>query len=108
MQDIEINWSPVEQKTAREAFEKAYQREVSALLEQVRVRTGEITELEQLWALHDFLSAKRHEIDGKYDYSYQVLLFVFANLIKDGWLRLDELAQLDREKLAKISALTRM
>ncbi|WP_264319583.1 hypothetical protein [Zarconia navalis] len=108
MQDIEANWSPVEQKTAREAFEKAYQREISALLEQVRATTNEMAELDELWTLHDFLSAKRHEIDGKYDYNYQVLLFVFANLIKDGWLHLEELQNLEQEKLAKIAALTRM
>lgn len=108
MQDIEANWSPVEKKAAQEAFEKAYEREISALLEQVRVRAGEIAELEDLWGLHDFLSAKRHEIDGKYDYSYLVLLFVFANLIKDGWLHIDELKNLDKDKLAKIAALKRL
>ncbi|MDY6937467.1 MAG: hypothetical protein SWY16_07360 [Cyanobacteriota bacterium] len=108
MQDIEANWAPVEKKTAREAFEKAYRREISALIEQVRVKAGEIGELEELWTLHDFLSAKRHEIDGKYDYSYQVLPFVFANLIKDGWLHLDELQDLKPDKRAKIAALTRL
>ena len=108
MQDIEANWSPTEKKTAREAFEKAYQREIAALIELVRAKAGEIVELEELWTLHDFLSAKRHEIDGKYDYSYQVLPFVFANLIKDGWLHLDELKDLKPDKRAKIAALNRL
>lgn len=108
MQEIEANWSSVEKKVAQEAFEKAYEREITALLEQVRVRAGEITELKDLWSLHDFLSAKRHEIDGKYDYSYPALLFVFADLIKDGWLHIDELNNLNKDKLAKITALTRL
>jgi hypothetical protein len=108
MQEIEANWSPLEKKAAQEAFEKAYEREIAALLGQVRARAGEIAALEDLWSLHDFLSAKRHEIDGKYDYSYSVLLFVFADLIKDGWLHLSELESLDRDKLAKIAALAQM
>lgn len=108
MQEVEDKWTAIEKTTAQEAFEKAHNREIAALLEQVRVRAGEIAEIKDLWGLHDFLSAKRHEIDGKYDYSYPVLLFVFANLIKDGWLHIDELKNLDKAKLAKIAALTRL
>jgi len=36
------------------------------------------------------------------------LLFVFANLIKDGWLHLDELKSLNQDKFAKVAALTRL
>ncbi|NJM74095.1 MAG: hypothetical protein HC862_30640, partial [Scytonema sp. RU_4_4] len=52
-----------------------------------------------LWRLHDFLSARRHEVEGKYDYQYSVLLFVFAGLVKEGWLHLTELEGLDKDKL---------
>jgi hypothetical protein len=105
MQEFESGWTAVEKAIAREAFDKAYEREVTALLEKVRAGVNEIAALEDLWRLHDFLSAKRHEIDGKYDYNYSVLLFVFAELIRDGWLHLDELKNLDKDKLAKVSAL---
>lgn len=108
MQDVENKWSAAEKAIAQAAFETAYERETSALLEQVRARASKIVEIEDLWQLHDFLSAKRHEIDGKYDYSYPVLLFVFANLVKDRWLHLDELKGLDQDKLSKIAALTRL
>lgn len=108
MQEIKVNWSSVEKKAAQEAFNKAYEREIADLLKQVRVKASEIVKIEQLWSLHDFLSAKRHEIDGKYDFDYPGLLFVFANLIKDGWLDIDELQNLDKDKLAKIGALTRL
>lgn len=108
MQEVENKWTEVEQAIAQEAFERAYRREVTALLEQVRTRATEILALDDLWSLHDFLSSKRHEIDGKYDYDYSVLLFVFANLIKDGWLHLDELKNLNQDKFAKVAALTRL
>ncbi|MDY7015643.1 MAG: hypothetical protein SVX43_19025 [Cyanobacteriota bacterium] len=104
----DIEWSDSEKKLARAAFDKAYEREINALLQTVRDRSNEIAEPEELWKLHDFLSAKRHELDGKYDYRYSFLLFVFAQLVKDGWLSLSELDGLDASKRAKVAALTRM
>ncbi|WP_349262760.1 hypothetical protein [Allocoleopsis sp.] len=108
MQVSNTEWSTTEQTVAKAAFEKAYEREINALIEKVRHQSSTLTTLEDLWRLHDFLSAKRHEIDGKYDYSYPMLLFLFADLIKDGWLHIDELKSLDQDKLAKIAALTRL
>ena len=108
MQNIAISWSSVEKEIAEEAFNRAHQREIKALMQDVRERANAIAELDDLWKLHDFLSARRHEIDGKYDYDYSSLLFVFAELVRDGWLHLDELKNLDREKLAKVAALTKI
>jgi hypothetical protein len=103
-----MEWSDVEQAEAQEAFEKAYNREITALMSEVQRLSGAIATVEELWSLHDFLSARRHEIDGKYDFSYPMLLFTFADLVKDGWLQLDDLKSLSKDKLAKISALTRL
>jgi Photoprotection regulator fluorescence recovery protein len=108
MQVSEAEWSKIEQKIAQEAFERAYQREIKALIEQVRERASAIAELEDMWHLHDFLSARRHEVDGKYDYTYSMLVFIFARLVKEGWLHLNELEGLDKSKIAKIAALSRM
>jgi hypothetical protein len=104
----EINWSAIEQQVAKFAFEKAYKREMTALLEAVRERSSSIVELEDIWHLNDLLNAKRHELDGKYEYEYSALIFVFAKLVKEGWLTIDELEGLESEKRAKISALARM
>ncbi|MBW4419124.1 MAG: hypothetical protein KME13_07820 [Myxacorys californica WJT36-NPBG1] len=108
MRVSEIEWSTAEKKVAQAAFEKAYKREIDALIEDVRAKASAIAGLDDVWRLHDFLSAKRHEIDGKYDYRYSVLIFVFAGLVKEGWLQLDELEGLDHGKLTKIAALARM
>jgi hypothetical protein len=108
MQVSEINWSAIEQQAAKFAFEKAYQREMTALLEAVRERSSSIVELEDIWHLNDLLNAKRHELDGKYEYEYSALIFVFAKLVKEGWLTIDELEGLELEKRSKISALARM
>lgn len=108
MQVSEAEWTDVEKKVARSAFEQAYEREIAALLKQVRDEAAMIAELGELWRLHDFLSTRRHEIEGKYDYRYSVLLFVFAGLVKEGWLHLNELEGLDPTKLSKVTALARM
>jgi hypothetical protein len=108
MSVTEIKWSETEEKVAKAAFDKAYEREISALIAEIRQYTGAIATIEDTWRLHDFLSSKRHDIDGKYDYRHPGLLFVFARLVKEKWLDLTELEGLDREKIAKIASLSLM
>ena len=40
-----------------------------------------------------------------YDYRYSVLLWVFARLIRDEWLNIDELEGLSEDKLSRINNL---
>jgi hypothetical protein len=108
MLETDTEWSTSEKKVAQTAFDKAYEREITALLQEVRESSSTIAELNDLWKLHDFLSARRHDIDGKYDYSYSVLIFTFSRLVKEGWLQLGDLEGLDRGKLAKIASLASM
>ncbi|XHX80106.1 MAG: hypothetical protein RBJ76_09325 [Stenomitos frigidus ULC029] len=108
MQVSEAEWTDIEKTIARTAFDQAYKREIEALLKQVQEETSTLTELGELWRLHDFLSAKRHQVEGKYDYEYSALPFVFAGLVKEGWLHVSELEGLSKDKLAKISSLARM
>ncbi|AFY42438.1 hypothetical protein [Nostoc sp. PCC 7107] len=108
MQVSEIEWSKTEEDIAKQAFEKAYQREIEAVIQEVQQRSKMMTQADEMWQLHDFLSARRHEIDGKYEYRYSVLIFVFARLIKEGWLHLNELQGLEKDKLTKVAVMTRM
>jgi Photoprotection regulator fluorescence recovery protein len=101
-------WSIVEEKVAQEAFKTAYNREIEALLEEIREKASSIAKINDLWNLHDFLSARRHDIDGKYDYQESALIFVFARLLKEGWLKIGELEGLSADKRTKIAALSRM
>ncbi|TBR59527.1 hypothetical protein BLD44_015600 [Mastigocladus laminosus UU774] len=104
----DVEWSNTEKQVAQQAFERAYEREIDTLIKEVREKASAIADLDHIWQLHNFLSARRHEIDGKYDYRYSVLIFVFARLVKEGWLHLDELKGLNTDKLTKITALTRI
>ena len=108
LQVSKIQLSEIEEKIVKQAFQTAYQRETSALISIVRDRAGSITELEDLWNLHDLLSTKRYELDGKYVFDSATIVFDYAQLIKEGWLSLEDLDGLKPEILSKISALTRM
>jgi hypothetical protein len=108
MQVMNAGWTEVEEEIAHRAFKIAHKRETEALIDSVRYKASCLTEAEDMWRLHDFLSVKRHEVDGRYDYNLPMLVFVFAGLIKDGWISLSELEGLTGDKIAKIVALTYM
>ncbi len=103
-----VEWSVTEKEIVQAAFERAYQREIAALIQEVRERASSLEALEDMWRLHDFLSARRHEIDGKYDQQDAGLIFVSSRLVKEGWLHLNELEGLAVDKLTKVAAMTRM
>jgi Photoprotection regulator fluorescence recovery protein len=100
-------WSASEQTIAREAFGRAYTRAIDSLTEELRRRTAALGSADTIWALHDYLSIERHTIEGRFDFRFDGLLFVFASLVKDKLLVMDELAGLEADKLAKIAAMSR-
>lgn len=115
----ENTWSAIEKQVAQEAFKKAYERETNDLIHQLSEKIKEIENIDAVWDIHDYLSAKRHQIDGKYYLNirkgldpeskgneYSTLIFVFAELVKEKWLLREDLEGLDPDKIAKISALS--
>jgi len=101
-------WSANEETIARQVFERAYERALAGLIEHLRDRLPQLNGAESLWELHDFLSIQRHAIEGRFDFREPGLLFVFAGLLKDQLISLEELHGLEAIKLAKISAMTRI
>lgn len=108
LKSAEVPWSEVETHSAYALFQKAYEREVTGLLTMIQDKTSQITKIDDLWKFHDFLSAKRHEMDGKYDQRQSVIIFVFAQLLKEGLIKAEELSFLDSDKQSKIKALARL
>ncbi|MGD8969854.1 MAG: hypothetical protein PVG01_00485 [Desulfobacterales bacterium] len=102
-----VKWSKTEKKIAREAFERAYERECSYLAGRIREKANQIKKPDDIWELHDFLTEKRKEVDEKYDYRYSVLDFVFGRLIKEGWLNFADLVGLKEEKIERLKSLLR-
>ena len=74
----------------------------------VRDRANSLKKVEDLWDLHDLLSTKRYEIDGKYIYNSSSIIFDFVNLVKEKQLALEDFQGLPSQILSKISALAKM
>ena len=87
----DFKWSNREKQVAKRAFNAALEREHGMLMRQTREMVGKMQEGADLWRLHDFLTDTRREIDEKYDYRYSQLITVFARLIYQGWLTIEEL-----------------
>jgi hypothetical protein len=100
-------WTETEQGIARSAFSSAYERAVQQLVQQVQTKAAGLNSAETLWQLHDYLSIQRHTMEGRFDFRLDGILFVFASLVKESLLQMDELVGLDSEKLAKIAAMSR-
>ncbi|MFM7264326.1 MAG: hypothetical protein ACKOZW_01770 [Cyanobium sp.] len=100
-------WTAQEQEVAQRVYEQALVREVEALIETLRQETAALTNPEQVWRFHDFLSIRRHQIEGRGAFRLDGLLFVLADLVKGGLASLDELDGLSDDKRAKIQAMAR-
>jgi hypothetical protein len=103
---IVMEWSKSEKKIARLAFGSAYERECMAIAHDVREMVAGINEPSDVWEIHDYLTEKRKEVDRKYDYRYSILLFVFARLICEEWIKEEDLEGLSGDKLQEIHRIT--
>jgi hypothetical protein len=104
----ETVWSTKEKQIAEKVLKKAYKLEITSLIDKVRQKTTNLTNIDELWQVHDLLSAKRYELDGKYDPREAMLVFTFAQLFKENLIELKDLEGLDKDKLAKISSLAKI
>ena len=98
-------WTLEEQGLARTVFERARARELEGLILTLRTRTEDLQSSEDIWQLHDFLSIRRHGIEGRQAFQISGLLFVFAAFVKEGLVEPEELEGLSADKRAKISAM---
>jgi Photoprotection regulator fluorescence recovery protein len=98
----EQKWSPGEKSVARKAFDGALEREFDSITQEVKRRARAIKAPSELWELEDYLSDCRKEINSKYDYRYSMLLIVFGQLVRQGWVSIDELRGLSEDKVASI------
>ena len=107
--DFELieGWTSAEHGVARHAFNIAHERAIQRLVSSIRERACALTSDETVWEFHDFLSIERHAIEGRFAFQLDGILFVFASLVKEDLLQLDELAGLEADKLAKIAAMAR-
>jgi hypothetical protein len=97
-----LGWSRTERTIAKKAYNEAYAKECNVVVARVKDLLAELPEPNAVWLVHDFLSQRRKDIDEKYRYRYSRLPLVFARLIREGWLTLDDLQGLGEEKIRAI------
>ena len=96
---FEFKWSPSEKKAARAAFDLALARELKGIRHEAEALLQKSRDESSIWRVRDYLSAKRREVDEKYDYRYSVLILVFSRLVSEGWLTVDDLSGIGAEKI---------
>lgn len=101
----QTKWSTEEKQIADKILQQAYEQEINSLIKNVRQTITNLTDIDELWQVHDLLSAKRYDLDGKYDARESMLVFTLAQLLKENLIVLEDLKGLEKEKLAKISSL---
>lgn len=93
-------WTKSQKKHARELFDLARDREYAALIEEIN--SLHISSPEEVWILRERLNKKAREMDRKYDYRYSQLIWVFTQLLREGYLTKDELRVLGEEKMNEV------
>ena len=95
-------WSKSEKAIARTAFDAARDRELHEVIQKAKQMANEIRQSSDLLDLEHYLTERRNEINGKYDYRYPQLNHVFGRLLHEGRVSEDELRGLRDDKLKSI------
>jgi len=95
----EWTWSGTEKIAARKAFDLALRKELDSAINEAKERAARISEATELWELEEWLGKRRRKIDSTFDYRYSVLPEVFAGLIFNGLLTVDQLNGIAPEKV---------
>jgi hypothetical protein len=98
----DLKWSDSEKKIARRAFDAAIQREHAAVMSRFKELAASASTPQEMWDVEDYLTKQRRQIDAKYDYRYSQLIFVFGRLLREQWVKEEELEGLSEEKLVYI------
>lgn len=103
-----VKWSEAEKKLSRRIFEAALEAELNEILAEFRLKAAAAATAEAMWALEEYLAHKRREVEGKYDYRYSQLLFVFGRLVREGRVQEEQLSGLSPEKLSYIQRMQQL
>lgn len=95
-------WTADEKKVARRAFDDALARNLSAITAKAKRMMAKVVEPSDLWELEAYLTESRKAVDRTYQFRYSRLLQVFADLMRDGWLKEADLAGLQPRKIADV------
>ncbi len=101
----DLKWSKKEKSISRKAFDKAYHKECANVINTLKEKVAQLKNPEDIWDFKEHFDQRLKEIGRKYDYRYSILILVFAQLLKQGWIEIDDLEGLGAEKIDKIKSL---
>jgi hypothetical protein len=94
----DLKWSQAEKAHSRRLFEQALNAELTETLAALKAKAAAASEPDDMWAIHDYLGARRRDIDRKYDYRYSQLIFVFGVLLREARIQESQLCGLSQDK----------
>ena len=97
-----LKWSESEKRLSRRVYEAALEAELAEVMAEFKSKSAAVRTPEEMWALEGYLAQQRREIQGKYDYRYSQLLFVFGRLVREGRVQIEKLQGFSEEKLSYI------
>ena len=98
----EPTWSRSEKAIARKAFDAALKRELHEVMQETKKMASQINEPDDLWALEQYLTERRKDINRKYDPRGSRLKDVLGRLLYENRLGEDDLRGLREEKMQSI------
>jgi len=93
-----------EKIVARKAFDAALKRELHEVMQETKKMASQINEPDDLWALEQYLTERRKDINRKYDPRGSRLKDVLGRLLYENRLGEDDLRGLREEKMKSIRA----
>jgi hypothetical protein len=94
----EPTWSRSEKAIARAVFDAALKRELHEVMQQAKQRANQIKEPADVWELESYLTRRRKDIDGKYDFRFSRLTQVFGRLLFEHRVSEEQLRGLGEDK----------
>lgn len=78
-----LKWPDSERKIERRVFETALQQELAEIISVFKDKAAHAKGPDDMWAVENWLSRQRREIDAKYDFRYSQRIVVFGKLLRE-------------------------
>ena len=97
-----FDWSNTEKILARQAYDRAYERECTKILEKVQRMLSSMEDPKEIWKIYEYLRKERRDMDFKYDYRYLILTIVLGKLMREGLILDTDIDKLSQDKIDAI------
>jgi chromosome segregation ATPase len=97
-----FDWSNTEKILARQAYDRAYERECTKILEKVQKMLSSMEDPKEIWKIYEYLRKERRDMDFKYDYRYLILTIVLGKLMREGLILDTDIDKLSQDKIDAI------